>query len=263
MKVIKKITALIMLLDVIFSLSYFFILHLGVDDIDFDWMWLLNIAFVVVLFLLKKKMGNFFYYALFWIYILGYGILLTPIILGGNSNNNLSENIVVVLASGFNENGELSENAIIRLEESLVYKNKDTLFIVSGGQKMNGLTEAKLMKKYLIENGIDEKRIIEDNKSVDTYQSILNLVNYINENNSVVVVSSRFHIFRCKLITKCLKIENCTFMGTDSRKMLKLYYYTREIAAIIREICKNKIFTGILLTSSVYMGKLRWYKLTR
>ena len=44
--------------------------------------------------------------------------------------------------------------------------------VVSGGKGSGEkITEAKAMKDYLIKNGIDKNRIIEEDKSTNTYEN--------------------------------------------------------------------------------------------
>jgi len=94
------------------------------------------------------------------------------------------------------------------------------------------------MKKYLVENGIPESSIIEDNKGIDTYESALNLKEYSNSMNvkSVIVVSQYFHLLRSVLAFKQVGFNEVYVARAYSpfeirdlysipREMIGFYYY--------------------------------------
>ena len=56
------------------------------------------------------------------------------------------------------------------------------------------------MKDYLIANGLDESRIILEDKSKDTIENIANALEYIGNDKEVLVISSNYHVFRAKMI---------------------------------------------------------------
>ena len=54
-----------------------------------------------------------------------------------------------------------------------LYEHKDTVAIVSGGQGWDEETsEASVMKKYLVDKGIEEHRILMEEKAVNTDENI-------------------------------------------------------------------------------------------
>ena len=87
-----------------------------------------------------------------------------------------------------------------RLDSAYDYLNKNpkTKCIVSGGQGSNEPTsEAKAMKDYLVDKGIDADRIIMEDKSVNTSQNIQYSSAFLDKDkDSVGIVTNNFHVYR-------------------------------------------------------------------
>ena len=94
-----------------------------------------------------------------------------------------------------------------RLDKAYEYavSNPDTVIIVSGGQGSNEpASEASVMKDYLVARGIDESRILMEDKSTNTSENLLFSSRLYPElaGSSVGIISSDFHIFRALSIAK-------------------------------------------------------------
>ncbi len=80
--------------------------------------------------------------------------------------------------------------------------------VVSGGKGSGEkITEAKAMKDYLIKNGIDKNRIIEEDKSTNTYENFKYSKLKIEERSQrklsdlkVKIVTTDFHVLRSKIL---------------------------------------------------------------
>ncbi len=75
------------------------------------------------------------------------------------------------------------------------------------GQKKS---EANIIADYLIEQGIDEKRIIPEDKSTTTFENFVFAAEIIKahsgkelSDNDIAFLSSDYHIFRSSVIAKC------------------------------------------------------------
>lgn len=90
----------------------------------------------------------------------------------------------------------------------LLCDNPEAVCIVSGGKGDDEtVSEAESMRKYLVDLGIDENRIIKEDKSRDTSENIINSIEKMKENgisfdSKVVCVSSDFHAVRVAMIAK-------------------------------------------------------------
>ena len=94
-----------------------------------------------------------------------------------------------------------------RLDEAYRYaaENPETIIIVSGGQGSNEpASEASVMRDYLIAKGIDESRILMEDKSTNTSENLQFCSTLYPEltDSSVGIVSSNFHIFRALAIAR-------------------------------------------------------------
>lgn len=112
---------------------------------------------------------------------------------------------VIILGAQWRSTGP-SEVLRQRLDKAIDYleQNPDTSVIVSGGQGSNeSIPEAAGMQKYLIEAGIGEERIFVEDQSFNTYQNLVFSSKFLDrENDSVVVVTNNFHMFRALSIAK-------------------------------------------------------------
>ncbi|HPU28820.1 MAG TPA: YdcF family protein [Syntrophorhabdaceae bacterium] len=112
----------------------------------------------------------------------------------------------VVLGGGINENapdlngeGQLSSESLPRVVDAYrLYKMERKPIILSGGRVYGEKPEAQIAKKFLISLGVNEKDIITEENSRDTYENAL-LVKEILEKkglNRIILISSAFHMKR-------------------------------------------------------------------
>ena len=90
------------------------------------------------------------------------------------------------------------------------------------------------MKRYLIENGINEEDIIIENKSANTLQNMRfskNIIDKINKDGKIIFSTTNYHVFRSGVIANDEGID-CEGMGSKT----KWYFYTN---ALIREFVAN------------------------
>jgi len=107
--------------------------------------------------------------------------------------------------------------------------NKNIKIIVSGdSQDINIYDEVGVMYNYLVSNGVDSQNIIRDNYGISTYDSIIRMKEIIN-NNKVIIVTQRYHLYRSVYIARELEIDA---VGIGSRE----YKYFGQLGRDIREI---------------------------
>jgi uncharacterized SAM-binding protein YcdF (DUF218 family) len=82
--------------------------------------------------------------------------------------------------------------------------NRNTMAIASGGKGPGeDISEAESIKRELVGKGIDEARIILEDRSTDTYENIEFSKAFIPENAKTgVVVTNNFHVYRSIMIAK-------------------------------------------------------------
>ncbi len=126
-----------------------------------------------------------------------------------------------------------------RLDTAYDYakKNDSVTIIVSGGQgEGENLSEAQAMKNYLVERGIDEKRILMEDRSVNTDQNMRFSAAFIqNKQDKVGIVTSNFHIFRARLLAKAKGLTNNCGIASPSDPILFINYMVRESIGITKD----------------------------
>lgn len=144
---------------------------------------------------------------------------------------------VVVLGAGIKD-GKIRDGLRRRLDEGYEYakKYKNVPIIVSGGYTDGEeFSEAELMKKYLVEKGISESRIIEENRSKNTYENLkfTKEIMSITKEDKVLIVSTGFHLMRANMIANSLEI-NCETRAASENPYLMLTNNFREQMAIVK-----------------------------
>ena len=130
------------------------------------------------------------------------------ILLGSFDKNTENADYIIVLGHKL-ENDKADEVLKYRLRKTLEYLDKyNSNCILSGGiTKGNTLSEAFVMKEYLIKNGIDSNRLVLEDKSIDTIENINNCIKLIEPNSKVVLISSNYHIVRSRMICRLLGLK--------------------------------------------------------
>lgn len=128
-----------------------------------------------------------------------------------------------------------------RLEAALKYLNKhpEVICIVSGGQGNNELiSEAEAMYTYLVDHGIDSKRIYKEDKSSNTSENIefsKKIIEENNLNNNITIITDGFHQLRSSLIAKEHKLIPYS-ISADTPWYTLPTYYVRELFALVEQI---------------------------
>lgn len=126
-----------------------------------------------------------------------------------------------------------------RLEKAYEYlmENKKTVVIVSGGQGSNEpMSEAEGMKRYLVEKGIEPKRILKEDLSVNTHQNLVFSKNlYLQGVTEIGVISSNFHMFRAKKLALKAGFQKVYGIPAYSEPLMLLNHTSREVCGIIKD----------------------------
>lgn len=153
----------------------------------------------------------------------------------------------------------------------LINQREKYIVIASGGgsYKQTGRSESSIMKRWLVEHGVDEKLILEENQSMNTYENARNTadmlrffrdhpthdgtINYSSDDpisiGSIVMgklITSDFHIERSELLFKCFLPEiefECIGANTpDSEKEVR----ARNEKEILIELKKRIRMSNII-----------------
>ena len=151
------------------------------------------------------------------------------------SNSRLSatdEDIVIIL--GCRVKGTAPTKALYSrcLSASKYLKtNPNARAILSGGQgKDEQISEAECMYRILTSLGIDEGRLIKEEKSTSTYENLLYSKDLTQEKR-IAIATSEYHIYRAKLIAKELGLL-ASAIPAKSIPVLRVSYFTREVFGV-------------------------------
>lgn len=151
-----------------------------------------------------------------------------------------SNNPETILVLGVQVKGTTKETAYPstvlkeRLTTAIPYikKHPHAIVIVCGGQGTDEPdSEASAMAHYLVNHGVKEKQIIQENTSTRTKENIVNAEKKRTLGNTVIVTSD-FHMYRSLLLAKRLGISEVSGLPAASTSSAKTNTYLREIVAL-------------------------------
>ncbi|MNC41053.1 hypothetical protein D3C75_898010 [compost metagenome] len=118
--------------------------------------------------------------------------------------------------------------------------------VLSGGQGPGeALSEAEAMKRYMVDKGIPESRLILEQFSTDTYENMWFTKEILKEQGvdpeavSITVVTNDFHMLRAKMLAKRAGFK-VTGYSSRTPEFTIPKAYTRELAAFV----KSFLFDG-------------------
>lgn len=163
-------------------------------------------------------------------------------IMAGRHKPSLDKDFVIILGCKVKNDGSLTPILKGRVDKAFEFakeqkeKNgKDMIFVASGGKgEDKSISEAEAMKKYLLNNSINEKNIIVEDKSINTFQNMKfskEKIDRINKDGKIIFSTTNYHVFRSGVIANNEGID-CEGMGSKT----KWYFYTN---ALIREFIAN------------------------
>lgn len=137
---------------------------------------------------------------------------------------------IIVLGAGI-KGEQVTPLLASRIDQGIeiLKKNSKALLIMSGGQgKGEDIPEGEAMARYAINKGIDESKIIIEDKSTNTKENLLFSSKLMTkESPRVGLVTTSYHVFRALILAKDLGIR-CIGFGSVTK-----WYFTFN--ALIRE----------------------------
>lgn len=169
--------------------------------------------------------------------IFGFSVFLS--VYGRRNTATYNEDVAIVLGAGL-VRGEVGGTLARRLDAAVRYhrQNPGALIIVSGGLgHREDATEAYVMFNYLVARGVRAERIALENAAYSTYSNMRYsraiIDEYFIHSPSVVVITSRFHMFRSVRFARQVGLDaNAYPSGTPFLRMP--FSYVREVASVIK-----------------------------
>lgn len=158
---------------------------------------------------------------------------------GSKSPTNKVDYVIILGARLYGSVPSPALSERLKVAKDYLTDNEDVKVVVSGGQGEDEyIPEAEAMAKYLINNGIDEGRIIIEDKSTSTFENLQFSLETIRENDDkddlqVLVVTNKYHIFRAKFLAKRLGM-NPYGLPAKIPPTIVVQSYIREYFAVIK-----------------------------
>lgn len=124
-----------------------------------------------------------------------------------------------------------------RLDAALTYALEYThvQLVLSGGQGPGeDITEAEAMKRYLMNNGIAEDRLIMEDASTSTYENIAFTLEKIpTEIHGITLITSDYHLTRAKWLARTFDLET-DVVAAKTPKVVEAKLRMRERLALLK-----------------------------
>ena len=159
----------------------------------------------------------------------------------GKKDTNIPDYVVILGAGLWGDTP--SQVLSYRLNSSMELLKElpeDVRIVVSGGQGPGEtITEAEAMKRYLIAEGVQEEKIIKEERSTNTLENLQYTRELIRGFDSrddidITLVTSSFHIFRSKLLAKRAGFEAVYCWSAPVHPFIEPMYYFREYLALLK-----------------------------
>lgn len=155
--------------------------------------------------------------------------LLSPLEEMYKKPENIQADVIVVLGGGSYNTGVLTDDSLKRLLTGFVLQKKLNIpIILSGGSAITNLPESEVMKKVLIELGVDRSKIFTDVSSRDTIGNAFFTKKICEANGfkKILLVTSAYHMPRSVLTFEKIGLEIIPY-PTDFKmdKRYNMYSY--------------------------------------
>jgi uncharacterized SAM-binding protein YcdF (DUF218 family) len=241
----------------IFSFIYYFILFGYANDVTFTKFWL-----ILSLGCLAFWLGlRYVYYANIeipqWIKM-GMAIVLILVMVSfvwieglliyyATQKHSGSTEYVIVL--GARVRGDVPSLALyqrLRIASDYLKENPKVKVIVSGGQGPGEwISEAEAMERFLINEGVEQNRIIKEEDSTNTFQNIKYSLDLMGEQEKQVehisIITSNFHVYRAVRLTRKIGDANVQGISAPVHPILTINFFVREYFAVVKDFIVGNI----------------------
>ena len=146
---------------------------------------------------------------------------------------------MVVLGAGVHgDQPSLSLRNRIDAAYDYLTAHPDVTAILSGGQgEGENITEAQCMFDHLSAMGIDESRLIMEDRATSTWENLnfsMDLIEqkYGQRPEKIGVLSSEYHLFRASLFADACGVEFLGIPAKTTKISLRINYFLREVAGV-------------------------------
>lgn len=154
---------------------------------------------------------------------------------------------VILLGGGVSKDGILPDSVLRRVERTAEYlkKHPNAVCVVSGGTlDFLPVAEAPSLKKYLVEKGIEQSKVLVEDQALDTIQNFEYSCKMLSDytglpqskilESPVAVVTSRFHLRRAERLADRMGFTDIKGVASKTPILKIPHAYVREVCAYIK-----------------------------
>ena len=167
---------------------------------------------------------------------------------------------LIVLGCGLRQDGTPTPLLAGRVERALKFyrrqieqTGKAPLFVTSGGQGPNEVvSESASMKAYLLEKGVPEEHILQEDRSTSTFENMKfskEIIEADGGTGKVAFATTNYHVFRSGLMARRVGMR-AVGMGAKTKWYFWPNATVREFVGILTE---HRLKQGIILGSMVLL----------
>ena len=170
------------------------------------------------------------------------------------------KDFIIILGCGLKKDGSPTPLLRGRLDRALAfYKNqkektgKEATFVTSGGQGPDeAISESAAMKRYLTEHGVPDEKIIEEDRSADTFENMKfskEKIFALDPAAKIAFSTTNYHVFRGGLFARRVKMR-AVGMGAKTKWYFWPNAAVREFAGLLT---KHRVKQAVILGSIVVL----------
>ena len=168
------------------------------------------------------------------------------------------QGFLIVLGCGLRPDGTPTPLLAGRIDRALAFyraqieeTGRVPTIITSGGQGPDEIiSESAAMKAYLLEKGVPEEHILEEDRSSSTYENMQfsgEIIRSQNPNARVVFSTTNYHVFRSGLMARRMKLQ-AEGVGAKTRWYFWPNAAVREFVGLLTE---HRLKQGLILGGTI------------
>ena len=167
------------------------------------------------------------------------------------------KDFIIVLGCWFRPDGTLPPLLRGRADKALEFwqkqkekTGKEAQFIPSGGQGPGEpIPEGEAIRRYLIDRGMEDRLILPENQSVNTYENMVNsgkIIQNSGKDGKIVFTTSSYHVFRSGLWARQAGLS-AEGLGSRTKWWFWPNAFMRETAGLLQKRWKQELLLLLLL----------------
>ena len=166
------------------------------------------------------------------------------------------KDFIIILGCGFRKDGTLPPLLRGRADKALEFwrgqkkkTGRKARFIPSGGQGENEtMPEAEAIRQYLLQEGIDDRLILKEDASKNTWQNMTNSKGIIQETGGgkTIFATTNYHVFRSGLWARQAGLS-AEGIGSKTKWWFWPNAFMRETVGLLQKRWKQEILFLLLL----------------